>query len=322
MANPAKVETTAAHVADKPYLGLRNIGLTVIDLDRTIAFYSASAPYAQIKRYSLPAAVFGDDLVTSTRGDVQIALIGVPTGFLQLMQFSAGPSAPEKPVPVQGPGYTHICFQSSSAEPALPRFMRDGLSLVSRCDERGVDLGGYGVRYAYGRDPEGRMIEVEHLDRPHRSERAWVSHLANVAHDHPAMLDFYTRLTGMPPHRVTAPTSRATFDAVAGMDDIVLQGAWYRLGNMELEVWGFGNPKTPMPGGRHRLDEIGYNAPAFEVADLPAECARLADLGVPLVGPELDLGGWRTRYAVDPEGNLFCVQQRASAPQGESVATS
>ena len=320
MAGTAGAAASDGQAGASPYLGLRNIGVTVADIDATIAFYSVASPFAEVKRYALPAASFGPQLLTTTAGSVQIALIRAPTGFLQLMRFSEGPPPPASPLPIEGPGYTHICFQSSSTDPALPKLMRRGLRLVSRCDEQGVDLGGYGIRYAYGRDPEGRMIEVELLDRPQRAEVGWVSHIANVVHDHPAMLEFYTRLLAAPPHRTIRQSGRPTFDAVAGVDGIALLGGWFRVGNMELEVWEYEHPRTPKPGARRRLDEIGYNAPCFEVADLSAERARLISIGVELVGPELDLGGWISQYAVDPEGNLFCAQQCTSAPLSESVS--
>lgn len=49
-----------------------------------------------------------------------------------------------------------------------------------------------------------------------------------------------------------------------------------------------------------------------KVADVKAQAARLKELGVRRVGKALAVGGLRTQYACDLEGNLFALVQ---APQ-------
>lgn len=318
----ATTALTQSHSAqpEAPYRGMRSIGLTVRDIDATLAWYGAVLPVREVRRYKVAGERFGPELLLQPSGEVEIALAALPTGFLQLMRFAEGPEAPATPVPVAGPGYTHMCLQSPQAQAALPVMLGQGLELVSRCGPQGVDLGGYGVRYSYGRDREGRMLEIEHLDAPRRGERGWVTHLANVVHDLPRMTAFYRELFGKEPYRTLPRMSRPTFDDVTGYDGVAVEGCWFNLGNLEIEVWHYVNPPTPAPVGRRKLDEVGYNAPSFETADLDLEAARLAELGILTIGPEIDLGGWRTRYAADPEGNLFAIQQRDSAPESESVA--
>lgn len=303
------VKTAKAFMIEQadPHLAMRSIDITVADLDATIDYYGAAMPLREIRRFALPTAAFGRDLVTCRDGKVKVAVVAVPTGILNFMQFPRD-SGRTEPLPVIGPGYTHMCIQSPADDPALPKLMRQGLGMVSRCDERGVDIGGYGVRYAYGRDPEGRMLEVEMLDRPRRSERGWITHIANVVHDHARMMDFYARLLGRQPYRTIAQSNRPTLDDVAGIDGIGILGGWFRVHNLEIEVWTFTSPATPAPRTTRKLDDIGYNAFSLEVADLATETDRLESIGVSLVGPEIDFGGWRSRYASDPEGNLICIQ--------------
>ncbi len=300
-----------------PHLALRAIDVVVGDIDRTLAFYSGIAPLLELRRFSLPADRFGPELLDNPVGEIHLAVVAGPTGILNLLQF---PNAPARgtEMPVPGPGYTHICFQSRASDPALAKFMARGLGLISRCDENGVDLGGYGVRYSYGRDPEARMIEVEILDYPRRDETAWVAHIANCAHDHALLHGFYQRLLEREPRRVLPVSSRPTFDMVADLDGVSLQASWFQVRNLEIELWGYHNPPTPAPPGQRKLDTIGYGGFALEVSDLAVEVARLGSLGIPLIGPEIDFGGWQTQYAADPEGNLFSVQQRTSAPVEES----
>ena len=305
---------------NNPHLGMHHAAITVSDIDATVAFYSKAVPYKVIKRYRVKASAFPQVLLAAKHKEVDIALVEMPTGFIQLMDFEPGkPSAPNVR-PVIGPGYTHICFQSSANDPAIKRFMAAGLSIISRFGKPdGVDIGGYGVRYAYGRDPDGIMIENESLDNPKRSEAAWITHIANTVNDRDSMLAFYQKLLGHKAHRTLEQENRPRLDDVANIDNLSIKGGWFNVGNMELEVWEYARPKTPAPAGKRKLDEIGYTAFALEVTDLKAELARLKKLGITLTGRPMKLGGWSVQYGYDPEGNLFAVQQNLTASSAESV---
>lgn len=305
----------------RPHLGMHHAAITVSDIDATVAFYSKAVPYKVVKRYRLKGSAFPKSLLAAKHKQVDIALVEMPTGFIQLMDFEPGKPAAPNVRPVIGPGYTHICFQSSSTDPAILRFMAAGLSIISRFGKPdGVDIGGYGVRYAYGRDPDGIMIENESLDAPKRSEASWITHIANTVHDRDAMLVFYEKLLGHKPHRTIEQENRPRLDDVANIDNLAIKGGWFNVGNMEIEVWEYTRPRTPAPTGKRKLDEIGYNAFALQVADLKAEQARLKRLGIQLAGAPVKMGGWQVQYAYDPEGNLFSVQQNVSAAKSESVS--
>jgi catechol 2,3-dioxygenase-like lactoylglutathione lyase family enzyme len=301
--------------------GIRHIGITVSDIDDSIAFYSKAVPYKMLKRYTVPASTFPKELVSNRKGKIDVALIELPTGFLQLMDFDPDSSTLPNVRPVIGPGYTHICFQSSSKSPAIRRFIDAGLLIISRFGKPdGVDIGGYGVRYAYGTDPDGIMIENESLDAPKRSETAWVTHIANTVHDRDAMLAFYEKLLGIKSHRTIEQENRSPLDDIAGIDNLSIRGGWISVGNMDLEIWEYVRPRTPAPAALRKLDEIGYNSVAFEVSDLKAATRRMKAQGVMLAGAAMQFGGWKVQHGYDPEGNIFAMAERAGAKPGESVA--
>ncbi|MEY4268892.1 MAG: hypothetical protein RLZZ58_108 [Pseudomonadota bacterium] len=306
-----------------PVKGIRHVAITVSDIDATVAFYGKAVPYRVLRRYTVPASRFPAKLLSRRHRTVDIALVEMPTGFIQLMDFEPGDAAaPGTPHPVTGAGYSHICFQSWSTNPAILRFMAAGLAVISRFGPRdGVDIGGYGVRYAYGHDPDGIMIENESLDAPKRGEAAWITHIANTVHDRDAMLVFYAGVLGRKAHRTIEQENRPRLDDVAGIDGLSIRGGWINVGNMDIEVWEYVKPRTPAPTGDRTLDTIGYNSFALEVADLSVERARLKKLSVRLAGGVVTIGGWRVQYAYDPEGNLFAVQQNVNAGAGESVAS-
>lgn len=318
---PASAQVTdPAKIAASPIKGVRIVGITVNDIDATVAFYSKSVPYEVVDRYKVSGSQFPKALLSAPHPKVEIALIKTPTVYLQLMDFEPGKSSTVEPRPVIGPGYTHICFQSHATNSAYDKFRANGLKMVSRGDGP-VDLGGYGVLYAYGRDPDGIMIENEVLSFQRRSEPAWLRHVANVVHDIDGMVDFYSNLLGYAPRRRTGPTGNARLDAIAGIDNVSIKGAWFDTQNFELEFWHFAEPLTPKSTAPRKLDEIGYSMIGFEVGDLSAERQRLKSLSVKPVGKTHVMQGWNSQYYRDPEGNLFALQQGIGTKAGHSVSS-
>lgn len=295
---------------DAPVRRIDNVSMTVSDIDETVAFYAKAVPFPVVQRFKVKGSAFPRALVSRRYREVEVALVSMPTGTIQLLDFEPGKPAAPNIRPVIGPGYTHICFQSPSKDPAITRFMAAGLKVISRFGKPdGVDIGGYGVRYAYGTDPNGAMIENESLDFPRRSEPAWITHIANVVHDRDTMLAFYGRALGIPAHRTMEQEKRPRLDDVANIDGLSIRGGWVRLGNMEIEVWEYVTPRTPAPSGDRKLDEIGHNGFAADVADLDREIRRLKQVGVRLAGKPVILGDRRVQYAYDPEGNLFALSE-------------
>lgn len=311
----------AGPMEGRPHLGLHHAAITVSDIDATVAFYAKAVPYKVVKRYRMKGSAFPKALLSAKHKSVDIALVQMPTGFIQLMDFEPGKAAEPYARPIHHAGYSHICFQSSSKDPAIKRFMAAGIDIISRFGTPdGVDIGGYGVRYAYGRDPDGIMIENESLDAPKRTEASWITHIANVVHDRDSMLNFYEKLLAHKAHRTTEQENRPRLDDVANIDNLSIKGGWFNVGNMDVELWEYVRPITPVPAGKRKLDEIGYNAFALEVTDIKAEQSRLKKLGIELTGSAMKIGGWKVQYGYDPEGNLFAVQQNMNAGKNVSVS--
>lgn len=326
VAGPAAPVKFAAPEAIK---GVRHIGITVSDIDETVAFYSAAVPYEVVDRRRIPASSFPAEIIEKREGDVEVAIVRTPTVFLQLLDIDPDADAAPLRRPVNGPGYTHICFQSPSTAPKYDVFKDVGLDILSR-GEVPVDMGGYGVTYAYGFDRDGIMIEMEQLTpaviaahgelgRRRSQYPAWPTHIANVPGDKATTVEFYTAILGHGPRRELPPSKRTTFDDVVDIDDIEISASWFEAGNFELEFWHYHEPKTPLAYTERMLDDIGYNSVVFEVTDLPGTVARLETEGVKFAGPAFELGGWLVRYARDPEGNLLGFQQRTTAPADRSI---
>lgn len=322
-------EVTASPASPDAIKGVHHVGITVSDIDQTIAFYSAAVPFEVIERGKIPASTFPAEILKQRTGELDVALIRTPTVFIQLLDTDLESAAEPNRRPVEGPGYTHICFQSPSTAPKYDRFKAIGMDMLSRGDGP-IDLGGYGVTYAYGYDPDGIMIEMEQLDpaviatqgelgRKRMQHPAWVTHVANVPGDKASMVAYYSKVLGYGPRREIPLTRRKTIDDVVDIDDVEVSASWFDTGNFELEFWHYHKPQTPHRFTRRMMDEIGYNSVVFEVTDLACTIARLEPEGIVFAGETFELNGWKKRYARDPEGNLLAFQERLSAPADRSI---
>lgn len=307
-----------ANLDDTRIKGVRFIGKTVSDIDQSIAFYQNAVPFELVSRYRIAAStIYHPEMTSRKHGNIEIALIKTPTVFVKLVDFEPDVQTPPYDKPVIGPGYTHICFQSPASDPALPKFEEKGLDMVSR--DAPVDLGGYGVTYAYGRDPDGTIIENETVDRPRRRDSAWITHIGAATPDADRMAEFYTKFIGYGPRRRGEYSNFPNMDNIVAIDGVALRSAWFAVRNFELEFWEFVEPATPVRRAPAKVDQIGYSMTAFEVTDADAERDRLAKLGIKMVGPAKSSKGWKIYYAHDPDGNVISIQENVSAPKSESI---
>ncbi len=305
-------------LGDTRIKGVRFIGKTVSDIDQSIAFYQQAVPFELISRYQVAASdVYHPEMTSRQYGNIEVALIKTPTVFVKLVDFDPDAKAPPYVKPVIGPGYTHICFQSPATNPALPKFQEKGLDMVSR--NAPVDLGGYGVTYAYGRDPDGTIIENETVDRPRRQDSAWITHIGGATPDADRVADFYTKFIGYGPRRRGEYSNFPNMDNIVAIDGVALRSAWFAVRNLELEFWEFVQPATADRTEPADVDQIGYSMTAFEVTDADAERDRLAKLGIKMVGPAKISKGWKIYYTYDPDGNVISVQENISAQKTESI---
>jgi len=94
-----------------------------------------------------------------------------------------------------------------------------------------IDLNGAGVRYAYARDADDIMFEVEQVDAPRFDGPIWLAHVALVSHDIDRLVDFYRDLLGVEPYRRANTIKGSRFDEVTGLDDVRVRAAWFNTVN-------------------------------------------------------------------------------------------
>lgn len=299
MANPAENTILASASAIK---GVHHIGISVANLAQSLSFFEGATSLERFSHKGLSGAGLAATEPTA------VAVLKGPNSYIELMQFNASAQGDAQAIAVEGPGITHICFQSPAEIGMYNMFKNQQAHVVSR-GEGPVDLGGYGVHYAYLRNADQTMFEVEQLDNPPFNGAVWIAHIALVSHDIDRLVDFYSSMFGIQPYRRANKVTGPKFDDVTDIDNVRIRAAWFNVGNMVLELWQYVSPVTPDTGAARAFEEPGYNKYAFEVADLDSEMTRLKAMGVNFTGSPLKTPIGREVYATDPDGNCFSLLQ-------------
>ncbi len=313
----------SAKVTDSAYsvLGINHIGLSVKDLDAMLGFYRQATGFELVSREQVANNDAADTLYGHKGLVYERAVIKAPNMMFELIEFTHNHDAVINDMPAQGPGMTHTCFQSPEADPGYTKFMQAGAKPLSRGDGP-VDLGGYGVTYAYAHDPEGNMFEMEQLDGEILSragydstwqedgERLWMSQVGIATHNIERLMKYYQSILGFKPYRVREVGNNPRIDAIANIDDLHLIGGWFKMNHTSkvMEFWQYLNPATPVLEGPRKVTDLGYSF-SIEVGDLESEYNRLKQLGVAFVSEPVELSGYLQVYANDIDGNVFALRQ-------------
>jgi catechol 2,3-dioxygenase-like lactoylglutathione lyase family enzyme len=110
-------------------------------------------------------------------------------------------------------------------------------------------------------------------------------------------------------------------EEVARPSNFTFAGAWFRFGEHELHLLseahttgGAGQPNAGVGAAQGLTHHL-----AFEVDDLDAACARLAENGVPLAGGPMPRGDGVTQvFFLDPDGYVLEYFQRTGEDQSDA----
>lgn len=285
--------------SDTTIKGIHHIGISVADVAASAGFLEQAANLTRVSKGN-----FSGSGIAASEPRASTIMKG-PNAYVELTQFDRQTA---ERVPVEGPGFTHLCFQSPSERLMYNRFKDAGATAVSWGDGP-VDLGGYGVHYAYLRDTNKTMYEVEQVDRPPFEGPVWIGHVALVSHDIDRLVEFYSNLFGIAPYRRMNKATGPRVDEVTGLKDARMRAAWFNVANMVLEIWEFVNPVTPSNSAARPFEKVGYNKFAFEVSDMTKEMTRLKARDVDFISEPLATPIGLEAYASDPDGNRFSLVQ-------------
>jgi catechol 2,3-dioxygenase-like lactoylglutathione lyase family enzyme/predicted enzyme related to lactoylglutathione lyase len=314
-------------------MGINHIGLSVKNLDQALSFYQRASRFELIKREKVFANKNADALFGGENLQYEVATLKAPNMLFELTEFAINKDTRLSDTPVQGPGMTHTCFQSSEADPGYAKFAKTGTRFITPGDGP-VDLGGYGVTYAYGYDPEGNMFELEQLDGTvlaragydnawhEQGYSMWMSQVAFATTNIENLMGFYQKVLGIKPYRTAHIVNNPKVDRIANMTNSELLGGWFKLNDKSkvMEFWQFNSPKTEIYQGKRKATDLGYSY-SLEVGDIQQEYKRLKSLGVEFISTPQRVGEFWQVYTRDIDGNIFSLRQAVEANSQYSIVS-
>ena len=309
-------------IKDSPtsIIGYNHIGLVVKDLDKMLDFYQQATNFELISREKISNNKAANKLFAQDSISYETAVLMSPNFWLELTQFENQTDTVTEKMPPFGPGMTHTCFQTATVNSGYQKFVEAGVDVLSRGDKP-IDLGGYGVTYAYAHDPEGNMIELEQMSDFviwlkigkdfSEQHKMWMTQVAIMTPNIEKLATFYEMVYGIKPYRWTDIGPSEVMSKVIDLDSVSLKGAWFMLDGkekkMELFQYGGAHP-TPNTNYKRKPTDLGYSF-SIEVLDIQKEYQRLNEKGVDFLSEPQQLGKFWRVLARDVDGNIFSLRQ-------------
>jgi len=301
-------------------IGFNHIGLVVKDLDKMLNFYQKATSFELINRERINGNEAANKLFGKDSISYEIATLKSPNMLLELTQFNNQTDTIIKKMPPYGPGMTHTCYQSATIHSGYDKFVKAGVDMLTRGKEP-IDLGGYGVTYAYAHDPEGNMMELEQMsnfiiwlkiDKDFSEKhKMWMTQVAIMTPDVKRLAAFYQEVYEMEPYRFSEYPASEVTAKVIDLDGVSMQGAWFMLDGKEkkMELFQYaGTHPTPNTIYKRSPTELGYSF-SLEVLDIQKEYQRLTTKGVEFLSEPQRLGKFWMVFANDVDGNVFSLRQ-------------
>lgn len=293
--------------------GVNFVGLSVSDLEHSAAYYGTATDLETVEEITLTNSKALNELAGRSGVTVKSQLLRGANAQLRFMQF-ANPSAEalaSSPVDVHGTGIVHICFQVADTTESYQRFLAGGASPIGVREM--VQLNPRNpVVYAYARDNDGIISEVEHIDfnensRPKKYDYR-IRHISLASPDIDRMVEFYSTLMEQPEPRRLGPLAGEAFDKVSGYPGTSMQMAWFQTHNLELEIVEYMSHPPQQLTKPRPVDALGYNMIVFDVLSIAAAREKLLAAGGSIVTETEQMDGGEIFFGRDPDGNLLGFQ--------------
>lgn len=134
--------------------GMNHVGLSVSNLDRSIAFYRDLLGMEVVRRLPFGGEMYDAILgLKGTRGE--LALLRLGTAQLELFHFHSPEPVPgDQNRPVCNHGITHFCLEVADVGQEQARLSAAGVTFHS------APVSSSRAKATYARDPDGNVIEL------------------------------------------------------------------------------------------------------------------------------------------------------------------
>jgi len=306
--------------------GISYIGVSVSNIDESSALYKQAFDFKTVANGTFNGEAAIDALAGRTGVVATTRLLQGVNGQLRLMQF-ATPSQAAQQAPrfeVSGPGFAHLCMQVDHVTEAYNKFLAgEGASHIGSKEMMQLNPRNP-VYYAYARDKDNVIFEIEHVDveklnlpKPPKNKYR-LRHLAIATPDIDRTVDFYSTLfETKSPRRLGRflPLQGEKLDNVSGYSDAKLKMAFFQVRNMEFEVAQYLTEPTEKPGQNRPIEALGHNMVVFDVTSIAAAKTKLLGAGGTVHIESMVMDGGEIMFGRDLDGNLLGFQSLAMDAQ-------
>ncbi len=291
--------------------GVHHVGLTVANLPKMVSFYRQAAQFSPLPQHPFAVETRFSRIGEENRPIEKSLMLQAPNGYLELIPLD-GAAEPSR-LDVNQAGLRHICVQSAEGPAVYQNFSDAGAQFHSEF----VSLG-TGYLYAYARDPEQNVVELEGAPKGPNEAPPWLAHVAIVTHDIDRLSDFYSGLLGRRVHNRGHFHSNDRFDKVTALKNVDVKAAWIHTENLIIEMWQYINPPTEeQPVSL--FSTAGINHISFEVDDIAADKLALQQSGYELCRDETICNGGKSVLGRDVDGNLIELLEIDQSYSGLSI---
>ncbi len=280
--------------------GLHHVGLGVAHLDNAIDFYEQIAGFSTVSRYSRDAESPLREGLNAGSASIEIALIAGPNGYIECAAMAPKTAdVSDSTPPINESGIRHFCIQNRDCAMLAGGVKNAGGSLFADP----LDLG-TGNQYAYARDHEGNIIEIEGLPYVPAEQPSWLGHVAIVTPDLDRIVAFYSDILRSEPQGRGMVGPGPQSDKMGNLKDAQLEGAWLPTPNMLLEFWQFHTPESPPKKTPTTMLDLGYTHICLETDDLDGDMTQMIGAGAAAICEPIETYNVRIQFARDPDGNI------------------
>jgi len=139
---------------------INHVAISTPDLKRAVTFYRDVLGFEETERFAWEAGSESADLVTGLKDSAaQAVLLRLGEIDLELFQYeSPRPRSADGDRPVCDHGITHIALDVEGIDAVHQALIAEGMRFHSTPQPTGD-----GMRSAYGRDPDGNVIEIQEI---------------------------------------------------------------------------------------------------------------------------------------------------------------
>ncbi|MBI2906036.1 MAG: VOC family protein [Chloroflexi bacterium] len=273
-------------------------GLTVADLDRSVAFYRDLLHMPLEKTYQ----VAGEDLERATGysgAHIRVALLRNQGRLLKLTEFLSPQGNKKLKIRINDAGASHLTVQVENVHKAYEELLAKGVKFMSQ-PVRANPVARPDRYFTYMLDPDGIILQLSLAG----GDGVGTYHHSHLVGDEAKAMAFYRDVLGMKTGRIRDITGPGISEAMA-LPDVLERESDLLVGDEAIEFQYFMRPKGNKKN-EIRLCDVGCCCVAFEVDDIRRAYGELSGKGVTFVSPPVHLEeegpGVTMAYLLDPDG--------------------